>query len=70
MLSAYLPQCKETPELDHPVKVPEPYIARNENYIGWIPEEVAPEFDCLAEQKSPGDQKNEQRDTMVVQPED
>jgi len=61
-------ESQETPEFDAPVEVAEGNVHRDEDNISWVTEEVAPEFDSLAEHKGPCCQCNQERLPLLSRP--
>ena len=60
MLSAYLAQGEQTPELDESMEVTESNVHGNKDDVRRIADVVAPEFHGLAEQKRPAKHEHEQ----------
>ena len=68
MGDTYSIESQETPELDQAVEVSEGNIHRDERNVGRVAEEVAPELDGFAEDKSPHGQCDEQGLPVIARP--
>ena len=64
----YSVESQKTPELDASVEVAEGNVHGDEDNIGWVAEEVAPQFDSLAKHKGPYCQRNQERLPLIRRP--